>query len=663
MSVNFSQNPEYYKQQGNFNGKYTPEAPQQFSMLKNLGLPSTREEAIKFAPFAVGGVLFSKLVSAFGTVITRLNPKKNPNITLAESFEKSRLATISSKIDAKILPVLQKHSAQINTTKAAIKKYTPNWIKNLIEKVKIGVTPKNGMALHQYKGLTHSSSDYFLGLVKGLPAEQIEKLGIGKILENSTNKRISAATAVRQITKKLKNIPASQLGTIKVTVPRNDLFKYLFPTKTIKLNFIDELNKSRAFIAGNAKTAASKMFQKGVMSVSEAAGGGVIGGFSGMIMNSIYVASALKRTWDAPWGEKFSTFMEAALVDFCGGYLMMLLGSRISYKLLGLKNADKSAQDLLRISKLTQQITKDKNTHKIINSALDAVKKGAPITPEFLAGLQTIGVNVNAAKTTQDITTALEALQKTSASTINSSIDKLKMMKAFKKQGFFKDLINRPLRWIGNFFSVGLESLPAKVAEAGKVSAFRAGLQKFNNILKGIAGYPIRFILVLCIVTPPLTKLVTKISHKLFGKPTKSAYADDDENDKKKPNKQGIPKVSINDFANFTKATGFAKNYAEEQMRLAGKLPPAPKQSHPDEIKSELINKTVSRQKNKPDTPLAASMAEISPAKYVPNIMPTDFTNPNLAKVINQKLNYSDKLEKHVKKELYKAKTDNLYDF
>ena len=88
MSVNFSQNPEYYKSQGNFNGKYTPEAPQQFSMLKNMGLPSTGEEAIKFAPFAAGGILFSKLVSAFGTVITRLIEMKLMNpMTLNEIID------------------------------------------------------------------------------------------------------------------------------------------------------------------------------------------------------------------------------------------------------------------------------------------------------------------------------------------------------------------------------------------------------------------------------------------------------------------------------------------------------------------------------------------------------------------------------------------------
>ena len=235
MSVNFSQNPEYYKSQGNFNGKYTPEAPQQVSMLKNMGLPSTGEEAVKFAPFAAGGILFSKLVSAFGTVITRLNPKKNPNITLAESFEKSRLATLSNKIDNKILPILQQHSAQINSTKSAISKYTPGWVKNLIKKIKIGVTPKNGMALHQYKGLTHGSSNYFLDLLKKLPTTELEKLGIKEIVENSTKQSISATTAVRQIAKKLKNVPASQLETIKVTVPRGGLFlKHLFPNKTIK---------------------------------------------------------------------------------------------------------------------------------------------------------------------------------------------------------------------------------------------------------------------------------------------------------------------------------------------------------------------------------------------------------------------------------------------
>ena len=54
MAVNFSQNPEYIRQQGNFNGKYTPEAPPQYDMLKNMGIPTTGDEWVKFAPFAAG---------------------------------------------------------------------------------------------------------------------------------------------------------------------------------------------------------------------------------------------------------------------------------------------------------------------------------------------------------------------------------------------------------------------------------------------------------------------------------------------------------------------------------------------------------------------------------------------------------------------------------
>ena len=521
------------------------------------------------------------------------------------------------------------------------------------------------MALHQYKGLTYGSSNYFLDLLKKLPTNELEKLGIKEILEDSTKQTISSTTAVRQIAKKLKNVPANQLKTIQVTVPRGGLFlKHFLPNKNIKINFIDELNKSRAFMANNAKTTASKFLQKGIMSVSEAAGGGVIGGFGGMIMNSIFVASALKKTWEAPWGEKLSTFMEAALVDFCGGYLMMLLGSRITYKLLGIKNADKSAQDLLNISKLSKQIAADKNKHEAIKNILKHIQQGNAITPEMLTAIKDLGINTNTVKTATEITKSLEILKQTSATNINKSIDKLKLMKSFKKQGFFKDLINRPLRWIGNFFSVGLETLPAKVAEAGKVSTLKAGIQKIKNILKGIAGYPVRFLLVTMIITPPLTKLVAKISHKLFGTPSNSEYNENKKDVSKAANK-GMQKVDIDNFANYTKTTGLLKASAEEQLRQAGKLPSIKKENNPEKIHSELVDKILSEQKYKSNSPdnNDPSNQDISPSKYVPNTIPTDFSDPNLTKILNQKLNYSVRLEKHLKNEVAKIKANNLYDF
>ncbi len=658
MSINISNNNEYIRQ-GNFGATNFPvaETPQQADMLKSMSLPSNPSELVQFTPFALAALGFSKLVSSIATTIGRVNPFKNPNVTLEESFKKSPIANLSAKIDKAILPIQSKYAPQINFIKEKIQKTTPNWIKNIIEKIKIGVSPKSKFALTQYRGLTHNSADYFLGLLQKLPQEKIQELGIKEVLGNFAAKNIDAQNAVKQIAQKLKNVSAKDLQSIAYA-PQKGIFSFL---KSKNLRFVDELNKTKTFMATNAKTPISKLLQKGVLSVTESAGGGVIGGGFGIIMNSLFIASAFKRTWDAPWGEKFSTFMEAALVDFCGGYLMMLLGTRLTYKLLGIKNIDKSAAQINAIRETLQQVALKKQNHKNLQNLLKCVKSGN-LNTEVVNAAASLGINMKNIKNATDLTNALESLKNTSASQINSTIDKLKSMQSFQGKGL-DHIIKRPIRWIGNLFSVGLETLPSKVAEAGKVSSLKAGLQKLKNTLKGIAGYPIRFLLITMIITPPLTKLITKISHTLFGKPTNSVYDDKSSNKNSKKDVNNKQSIDIDSFAQYTKATGLARNYVEEQLRKSGQLPPKAQTQVPAEISPTLLNQVLSAQKQKLETNKTMMPTEISPATYIPSTIPTNFSDHAITNALNQKLNHSNAIENQINKELNIIKSGDLYNF
>ncbi|MDD3594036.1 MAG: hypothetical protein PHX18_05355 [Candidatus Gastranaerophilales bacterium] len=566
MSVNLYQNNVQTANNfgaGGLDATLAENKPQALNMLQSMGLPSTPDEFVKFSPFVAGGVGFSYLVSRLATILSRVNPFKNPNVTLQESFDKSIIGKATGKVDNLLMPVYSKMQLHAQKAQGFLAQRMPNWMKNIGEKVKIGVTPKNAMALAQYKGLTRASSEYFLGLAGKLDPATIKKLGIDGLLAQSTKPNANLVQIVKDITSKLKNTP---IGTLK-ELPLANSKK--------AMRFVAELNKSRAFIAANAKTPITRFFQKLFMSVSEAAGGGVIGGRFGLLMNSIFVAAGLKRTWDAPKGEKLSTFMEAALLDFCGGYLMVLLTTSFAYRMLGIKNVDKSALRITKLKTMTDMINTRKKVWKGAQGILENLNKpGAVVTPEIKTAISELGIKLpQKATSAVDISKAITT--KFGPERINKAIDSLVKFKKFKSKGLV-DVVNRPLTWIGKILSVGLDMTPSKLVQVGKVSNFAAFAGKFKNALKGITGYPMRLILIMMVLTPPLTKLCAKITHGLFGKPTNSSYADEEKKSQPKSGQVQTPFVNMEEFTNTTQTPQKNDIIQTQQDFASANIPAAP---------------------------------------------------------------------------------------
>jgi len=658
MSVNFTQNPDYSQQQGNFGATNAPmpDAPMQYSMLKGMGLPTNAKEAVEWSPYFLSALGLSKLISDGAMKASRLNPLKKDvaNITVAESFEKSQLGKLSNKIDTFLLPHINKHSGKINAVKSAISKYTPNWVKNAFEKIQIGVTPRNTMALGQYRGCTVMASDGLFKLIKDIPSSEWARLGIkdmSDILSTVNGQKANTIRAVEQISNRLAKVSAKELQGLKLANGKS-------------AKFLNELNKVKSFVGLDSKTAVSKYLKKGTMYASEAAGGGVIGGgLFGLVMNSVFLASTIKRTWNAPWGDKLSTFMEGALVEFCGGYLMMLLGTRLTYKLLGIKNIDKTATQIRSIKGLTQGIntlkgryTEATKLQKLILegpaaeslfSKLIRKIKGVSFEDNLAQRIQGLFGNISRYKNLSPEYTnaALTEIINKYPSMVNKSIDKLAKMRKFQAngQGFFRKLFNRPIRWIGNCLSVGLENLPTKIATKG-TSRFGIAWHSFVNKFKSCAGYPIRFALVAMVVTPPLTKLMGKISHTLFGKPKKS-IVDEMEGEKEEP-KQVEPQMDkMEAFSTITKQLGQMKEAAQPT-----KLPP----NYNPQMSQNLINSAVNAQKTRTEN----DKSNISPATYVPIPVGIKTTDTDVLDVIDQKIAQSHKIEQHAMKELSSLKSN-----
>jgi len=161
MSVNFSQNPQYIKQtqNNNFNGNApVAEPPLVDAMANSMDLP-TKPADMPFLGAAIG---FSLLVSKLASWMSRVNPEKNPNLTVAETFNQSAIGKFTSKVDNKVVvPLYRKFMKPLRASQRFLKKYTPEWIKDAGRKMYVGVSPKWNIPKSQFNGLTGQSIDFF----------------------------------------------------------------------------------------------------------------------------------------------------------------------------------------------------------------------------------------------------------------------------------------------------------------------------------------------------------------------------------------------------------------------------------------------------------------------------------------------------------------------
>lgn len=659
MSINFSQNPHYVQNPNNFNGNAPiSEPPLLEAMANSMDLPTKPKDI----PFLAGGIGFSLLVSKLAGLMSRFRGKDVADMTVADSFNKSAIGRFTEGFEKKVIaPVETKYAKQIGATKGFLAKITPKWAKDAYQKMVIGVMPKWNMPKTQFNGMTGQSINYFFDdVLKKVPTEKLKELGLSNLLKNVPADYQSRLKLFNEIAGKLDNLKLSNFKPIEI--PRKGWLAEKLHLPAKKFDFISEFNKTKTFVAPNAKKGLSRGLQRFLVGSTEAAGGAVIGGGFGVFMNAIFVASALKRTWNAPKEDKFSTFTEAVFADFIGQYYMMLLATKLAYKILGLKNIDKTPHQIARTTQLFNAIQNKKNAVNNIEEMI-RVKNGKlgiltklknkifGVTDEAYFKQLAQNLKLDPEKCTVE---SLEALKKTSVSKVNKAIDRLAAAKKLKNNGAVKNFFNRPIKWIGDFMSAGLETVPAKLKEVGKVSGFKAGWQKFKNVFKGGGGAGLRFWFIMFVLAPILTKPVVKLTHAIFGKPKKSFYEEYYQKDSKKNEKtnvsENVQKVSMDDFSQFTKMTGAIK--AQQNPNLYS-------QNYNSQISSTLIDEVINAQKNK----VNSSKSSIGDsATYVPSITPTAFTDTELANAVNSKLAYSDRIENYVKKELSSLDANNPYN-
>jgi hypothetical protein len=330
-----------------------------------MGIPSTPEEWRQFLPYLGTG-----LGASWG--ITKL-----ANLGAKGNFEDSFLYKAGKAIDNSFLvknPATSGISSWFKQTKQSIKNFLlkSDSVKKIADTVKIGAEPKIEMAKSFLRGFLGQSIDEVMDGVKHLPESITSKHGLKSVVDQLKAGTIDNAKAYEQIAKELKNLPINEIQ--KITVAKTSSFQNLWNlfglSKTKNINLNRSINKLKFLEGKGAQSGLGKTIQSLFLKVSDAMGGGVVGGSFGIVMNAVFLGVALKQASEAPKGEKVSTFMEEMSGNMIGGYLMMApIGNFFYKKLVGLKylginkevyqNAIKNLAERMNTCKMSKEVYKE----------------------------------------------------------------------------------------------------------------------------------------------------------------------------------------------------------------------------------------------------------------------------------------------------------------
>ena len=277
-----------------------------------------------------------------------LQPKNiTDTMTQYETYTNSRLYRASERV-ANFTPV-KKLSGAAGTVRGWLSKITPDFIKEIGQKVKVGSTPgwKMGGAFISGKG--SEAMTEFLDYLS-----QAEENSLRNALGNTNNKIVTRALkmykngnlneteAFARIEAVMKNADAKKLESVKFVCKGGNIFKrgwFHFRNLLSKVfgtpkNLHLSLAKAQTFQEagrGIIRNAVSKT----TAMAGEATGGGVLGGPVFLLMNAFFLADNIKKAMEAEKGEKLKTFMDEFAGLTLGGYILPMYASILFNKALG----------------------------------------------------------------------------------------------------------------------------------------------------------------------------------------------------------------------------------------------------------------------------------------------------------------------------------------
>ena len=386
---------------------------------------------------------------------------------------------------------------------------------DILRSLKTPTKAQNGLAVSQARGISgyvmsdvRSMLEYhlknghgndILDLVKDLNPNLKngeEALSyIGKLFDNCENNQAEIKNIIKKLSNSNIKVTVDNIINTHIGIPRTNInFNIKIPNVPFlkrKGSFKEMANKLNAVFEnssglGKEVTSLGKSLPKNALKTLEGLTNGGAGGKLMIIIQAGIFAQAIKKAIDAPEGEKLSTFSENIANDF-GFFLSLPFQVKASHTIGGLKYIG-------------------------INGAKNLTEQKAAIN-QYHAMVKNLNEKV-----------AQDAI---------SHIDYLKESKKIKD--FLKGdskWWQKPFKALGKLFSTGLdaETIMPYIDKNNKslgTSVYNS-IRNLANKLRGKGlGTALRFAVGTMVVGPFIAKGITKISHLIFGRPTKSVLDED----------------------------------------------------------------------------------------------------------------------------------------
>lgn len=303
------------------------------------------------------------------------------------------------------------------------------------------------------------------------------------------------------VSKSLK-VPFTKSTYLSEIIPGNLGHKVL----DVNVHFSSYVNKLKAFNNGKS-TWLGKNLPKAMLRTIEGITNGTAGGNLAILMAAFFIAEAVKDAFNAPKGDKVSTFAESN-INGLGFYLLMPFTIGLMHKAGGLKYMGMSEG---QVKAYREKIT-----------AFNA-------RTEELAAIGTPESKTLWKQEKEVFKNEIKAMLK--CETVDPKVPKL-AIQGNSVTKFLKKALYAPVKAAANIITVGLENAHGFYK---KDAGFFEKLWKSPiGQLKKAAGYPMRFSLILFFIAPPFVNFVTKCGHVIFGRPKKSILDKEQESEKAK---------------------------------------------------------------------------------------------------------------------------------
>lgn len=365
------------------------------------------------------------------------------------------------------------------------------WLSNKFSFLSTPTRNVNKMAISQASGLLGRSANDNIGILiehitqggdiskiipKGLLKSGASKEEAVKLLSSFISDPDKSSSQIRQVADHLANAKSPINFSIKTKFPWPDFLKR-------KPNNLQIANKLKVALGSTEKSKGfAKFLPKAFGSSLEGVTSGHIGWIGSFAMAAYFFADTVKRTSEAPKGEKLSTFMEGL------------------------------ARNIVPVG-FAWLYAKPMNV---------------------VGGMKYVGMGKDVATKTAAVDKFREALKNFNEKAASGGFASYKDYRAGRSalNGILKEgsrWWQKPFKAIGNFMSMGQETPNAfKVAKnAGFGQKLASGLSKAGTIFKRKGGGTMRFVVGMFVVGSLISSISSKIVYKIFGKPKKVQEEED----------------------------------------------------------------------------------------------------------------------------------------